>query len=76
MITCNVKIYKATKETALELISACFAEVSKGTEFKPLSGEFESFEMIAKGFAHLSVCRCKTLNKNQKKEMHKLINEL
>lgn len=33
MITCNVIINKVTKETALKLVSNCFDEVVRNTEW-------------------------------------------
>ena len=67
---------KATKEDAVRLVSDHFQLVVEGKHVKPLIGEFEGYELIAKGKAIIEVANTPSLNKNQKQELFKIIKEL
>jgi hypothetical protein len=72
----QIKIYRANKETALELVSYFFSNIVHDETINPLTGEFECFELMAKAQSMLYVCRNKSLNKNQKRDLIKYIKEL
>ena len=67
---------KATKEDACKLVSKYFGLAAKGKQINYAMGQFHAYEMIAKGNAMLDVITRPALNKNQKKELIKLIKEL
>ena len=72
----NIKLYRANKETSLELVSYFFSIVVNDETINPMTGEFECFELMAKAQSMLYVCRNETLNKNQKSKLIKYIKEL
>jgi hypothetical protein len=72
----NIKLYRANKETALELVSYFFSIVVNNETINTTTGEFECFDLMAKAQSMLYVCRNKSLNQNQKNKLIKYIKEL
>ena len=72
----NIKIYRANKKTALELVSYFYSIISHNETINILNGEFECFELMAKAQSMLYVCRNKSLNNNKKNQLIKYIKEL
>jgi hypothetical protein len=67
---------KATKEDAIRLVSDWFTVVIKDKEVKPFIGEFDGYELIAKGHAIIDIVNRGALNKNQKIELVEMIKSL
>lgn len=75
-IKINIKINSCSPETAMDLVSSFFSQITVKEKIRPLSGEFECFEEIAKGFAMLAVVRQDHLNSNKKKILLQNIKKL
>ena len=60
----------------IKLVSKHFDLVVKGRKINYINGEFDAYEMIAKGNAMLDVISRTTLNRIQKKQILKIIKEL
>jgi hypothetical protein len=67
---------KAKVTDIIKLVSKHFYLVTKGSRINYNKGEFEAYEMIAKGSAMIDIINRTDLNKNQKKEIVEIIKTL
>jgi F0F1-type ATP synthase delta subunit len=64
------------QDKALDLVKNYFDLVTKDKKINHFIGEFDGYEFIAKGHAIIHVLNTPAFNRNQKKELVKLIKEM